>query len=167
MEQVAASIANREPNASSRTRHRRTRIALLGGLALALGAGVAFGAGISPGSFGTSLVGVTSSSGETLPNGRWVLLDADGRAVEAVVAPSCRALSDECPAFAPPNPTCVWIEYLGQASVGEAFRLDSGRPEGCHDGSGLDRQRWQAPPAWLEGALDNPPYELLLVYGDG
>lgn len=71
-------------------------------------------------------------SSSNVPRGTWVLRDADGDAVQAIVSPS-----DVPPnygyveRFTSGEPPCVWIGHLGSQRLEIAFELATGAPEPC------------------------------------
>lgn len=67
---------------------------------------------------------------------RWVLRDAEGAAVNAVVEPSCRAAGPACAiddvgATGGITPECARVLWLGDQYVNLKYNLISGRAEDC------------------------------------
>lgn len=82
------------------------------------------------------VLGEDPVAGQPPPGQRWVLRDADGAAVNAVVEPTCRGNGPNCVVneigtVGGLTPQCARILWLGDQYVDLRYDLDTGRPEDC------------------------------------
>jgi hypothetical protein len=86
-------------------------------------------AGTGSGGTGGTAHADTGLGAAAVPNGRWVLRDKDGVAIDAMINPYMPQPMQELHfgKHADAVPECVGIDYLGSKRVGLTYRLDTGR----------------------------------------
>lgn len=96
-----------------------------------------------------------TAGGSDVPRPVFVLSDADGEAVEAVVVPDCGAGGCDSSMLAVADHPCVNVSFLGSVSVRAKFSLLTGQPGGECGGPAS---------AGADALLSNPPYSLSIQY---